>query len=81
MDGSLDNAEGLGDLETFPVADADGMYTYEMSIATEDVAVNGDRSFDDLSLEDHAIVVHGRMVDGEYQATLPVACGTLSMSN
>lgn len=39
------------------------------------------RSFDDLRLEDHAIVVHGRMVDGEYQAPLPGACGTLSTSN
>jgi Cu/Zn superoxide dismutase len=81
MDGSLDTAEGLGDLETFPVADGDGMYSYDMSIATADLAVNDDRSFDDLRLEDHAIVVHGRMVDGEYQATLPVACGTLSRSN
>ena len=76
LDGSLDDAEGLGDLETFPTGN--GSYAYERSIMTGELDVNDDRSFDDLRLDDHAIVVHGRTVDGEYKATLPVACGTLS---
>lgn len=80
LDGSLDTAEGLGEVETFPTADSEGAYAYDRSIATADLAVNEDRSFGDLSLENHAIVVHGRTVDGEYSATLPVACGLLSRS-
>lgn len=79
LDGSLDVAEGLGDLETFPMADGNGAYTYSGAVATTNLAVNQDRSFEGLSLSDHAIVVHGRMVDGEYAAKLPVACGTLSL--
>lgn len=79
LDGSLDAAEGLGDLETFPVATANGAYTYDGSIDTGNLAVNEDRSFADLSLTNHAIVVHGRRVDGEYAATLPVACGPLNL--
>jgi Cu/Zn superoxide dismutase len=76
LDGSLDTAEGLGDLETFPTGD--GSYSYEMSIMTSSLDVNDDQSFEDLRLGDHAIVVHGLTVDSSYQATLPVACGTLS---
>ena len=80
LDGSLDTAEGLGDVDTFPVAEGGGAYTYDRTIATATLAVNGDRSFADLRLENHAIVLHGAMVDGEYSATLPVACGPLSRS-
>ena len=76
LDGSLDTAEGLGDLETFPTGN--GSYSYDMSIATGNLGVNGDRSFSDRTLENHAIVVHGQTVDGTYEATLPVACGTLA---
>ncbi|MFB6099352.1 MAG: hypothetical protein ABEK84_09635, partial [Salinibacter sp.] len=76
LDGSLDTAEGLGDLDTFPTGN--GSYVYERSITTGNLDVNNDKSFEDLRLGDHAIVVHGRMVDGEYKATLPVACGPLS---
>ena len=76
LDGSLDNAEGLGDLDTFPTGN--GSYSYSRSIMTGNLDVNGDRSFADLRLDDHAIVVHGQTVDGEYVATRPVACGTLS---
>jgi Cu/Zn superoxide dismutase len=78
LDGSLDNAEGLGDLDTFPTGGSDGRYAYDMSISTANLAVNNDQSFEDLSLANHAIVVHGRTVEGEYAPTLPVACGTLS---
>jgi hypothetical protein len=76
LDGSLDTAEGLGDLETFPTGN--GSYSYSQSIMTGALDVNDDMSFDDLDLDNHAIVVHGMTVDSSYQATLPVACGTLS---
>lgn len=42
------------------------------------LAVNKDQSFGDLTLRNHAIVVHGQTVDGEYKVKRPVACGTLS---
>lgn len=80
LDGSLDDAEGLGEVETFPVADGEGAYAYERSISTANLDVNEDRSYADLQLKDHAVVVHGAMVDGEYKATLPVACGPLNRS-
>ncbi len=76
LDGSLNEAEGLGELETFPTGN--GSYAYEQSITTSNLAVNEDQSFGDLTLGNHAIVVHGQTVDGEYKATRPVACGTLS---
>ena len=81
LDGSLDTAgesNGLGDGNTMPTADGSGAYMYEESIATGDLALNGGGSFSDLNLDQHAIVVHGLTVDGTYEATLPVACGTLS---
>jgi len=78
LDGSLDNAEGLGDLETFPNGGSSGSYSYEQAVTTGNLAVNMDGSFEDPRLGNHAIVVHGQTVDGEYKATLPVACGTLS---
>lgn len=76
LDGSLDEAEGLGDPETFPTGN--GSYSYNRSIMTGSLAVNDDKSFNDLTLGNHAIVVHGQTVDGEYVVTRPVACGTLS---
>ena len=55
--------------DSFPMANASGFYTYE-------------RTFDitgmDLSWEDLSVVVHGRDVEGAYNATLPVACGQIS---
>jgi len=78
LDGSLDTAEGLGDLETFPMGGTEGNYMYTRSIATTDLAVNEDRGFEALNLSGHAIVMHGITVDGEYTASLPVACGALS---
>jgi len=76
LDGSLDNAEGLGDPETFPTGN--GSYSYSRSVMTSNLAVNDDKSFEDLTLSNHAIVIHGQTVDGEYVVTRPVACGTLS---
>lgn len=55
----------------FPVANAQGHYIYE-------------RTFENMSAssfpgpESLATVVHGRMVDGSYVATLPVACGEVT---
>lgn len=55
----------------FPVANSEGHYIYE-------------RTFNNMSTSDFpgpeslAAVVHGRMVDGSYQASLPVACGEIS---
>ena len=76
LDESLDETEGLGELETFPTGN--GCYSYEQSTTTSNLAMNDDRSFDALALGNHAIVVHGKTVEGEYKATRPVACGTLS---
>lgn len=82
LDGNLDVAEGLGDLTTFPTADnGGGAVTYKRNISTDGLAINGGLGFDALSLDDHAIVLHGLTVDGDYVASLPVACGTLSAVN
>lgn len=55
---------------SFPVADAHGMYTYQRTF---------DLSGMDLpAWENLSTVVHGRMVNGTYVATLPVACGQVA---
>lgn len=82
LDGSLDVAEGLGDLATFPApSNTAGAYSYRQTETVGSLAGNGGLVFSDLMLENHAIVVHGAFVDGAYRATLPVACGTLSRTN
>jgi len=58
----------LQPLTPFPMADS-GKISY-----TETFSVEGD--FADLS--DEVIVVHGGYVDGDYVATLPVACGEIN---
>lgn len=72
-DGVVDLAEGLPsygpvllELGPMPMADAEGriMYTHTFEI-TKDL----------LPLQNRAIVLHGLTVNGEYIATLPVACG------
>lgn len=55
---------------TFPVADAHGLYTYQR---TFDLS-----SMDLPDWENMSVVVHGRMVNGTYQAGLPVACGQVA---
>lgn len=65
---SLDNEDG-----TFPTANAAGLYTYQ-------------RTFDlgGMSLpawQNMSVVVHGRNVNGTYNATLPVACGQVDNLN
>lgn len=52
---------------SFPVADATGIYTYQR---TFDLSGMNLPAWENLST-----VVHGRMVNGTYQAALPVACG------
>lgn len=61
--------------DTWPTADNQGTYTYSRTITLG----SGDTiSSDDLMpLENRAIVLHGKFVDGEYMATLPVACGQI----
>jgi hypothetical protein len=54
-------------LEPFPSADADGVVSFDETLTVGQ----------DLGLENDAIVLHGLTVDGEYVATLPVACGTV----
>lgn len=82
LDGSLDVAEGLGDLGTFPTADnGGGAVTYRQTMSLSNLAVNGGLGFDALTLDNHAVVLHGAFVDGEYVATLPVACGTITRIN
>lgn len=80
LDGSLNVFDGLGEIATFPVATKGGTLQYNESISKADLAVGGG-TFADLSLGNHAVVIHGMMVEGEYVATLPVACGLLSQTN
>lgn len=74
-DGVLTIGEGmpfygpvLQPLMPFPMAD-NGTVNYH-----ETFEVSGDLS----DLSDEVIVLHGKFVDGEYVATLPVACGEIS---
>lgn len=58
-------------LMPFPTAE-DGTVSF-----TETYKVTGQDVRDLRNLEDELIVLHGKTVDGEYWASLPVACGTL----
>lgn len=55
---------------SYPVADAYGLYTYQRTFDISELDVN--------DWEDLSVVVHGRIVDEEYIATLPVACGEVA---
>ncbi len=80
-DGLISLAEGLPfygpvllplveDDDSFPVANGMGMYTQVQTYTLG--------SADDLNpLQNRVVVIHGRMVNGEYNATLPVACGEI----
>lgn len=82
LDGSLDEAEGLGDAATFPTAEnRRGAIGYRQTVAVEDLALNSGGGFSDLTLGNHAVVLHGAFVDGAYSLTLPVACGTIEPIN
>lgn len=94
-DGLVDLVEGLPSyggvllelyvpVDEFPVADANGMLTFErtFTLGTTEFAEEGELiSQDDISpLQNRTIVLHGMTVNGEYVATLPVACGQIKPS-
>ncbi len=56
-------------LEPFPMADADGNLSYSQTL-TVDPEMLGDPAM-------RAVVIHGMMVDDEYNVGIPVACGDL----
>lgn len=78
-DGIISLAEGLPSygpvllsLTDFPTADAEGNIHYRKEFTiTPDL----------LPLQNRAIVLHGMTVNGEYVATLPVACGQVKSWN
>ncbi|WP_324719913.1 hypothetical protein [Salinimicrobium sp. HB62] len=91
-DGLIDLVEGLPSyggvllelyvpVDEFPVADANGALTYErtFTLGETEFTEEGELiSESDLSpLQNRTIVLHGMTVDGEYIATLPVACGQI----
>lgn len=91
-DGVIDLVEGLPSyggvllelyvpIDEFPVADANGLLTYErtFNLGETEFAEEGELlSESDLSpLQNRTIVLHGMTVNGEYIATLPVACGQI----
>lgn len=79
LDGSLEKAEGLGEIKTFPVPNNQGgAITYRQSISLEELGTNFNAP---LNLDQRAIVLHGENVGGEYIPTLPVACGTIERVN
>ncbi len=94
-DGIVDLVEGLPSyggvllelyvpIDEFPVADANGVLTYErtFTLGTTEFAEEGELiSQADISpLQNRTIVLHGMTVNGEYVATLPVACGQIKPS-
>ncbi len=94
-DGLVDLVEGLPSyggvllelyvpVDEFPVADANGVLTYErtFTLGTTEFAEEGELiSQADISpLQNRTIVLHGMTVNGEYVATLPVACGQIKSS-
>ncbi|CAL67028.1 hypothetical protein [Christiangramia forsetii] len=62
--------------DSFPMSDANGKFEYERVFM-----LSGETRGLIDPLQRKAVVVHGRMVDGEYVATLPVACGQLERTN
>lgn len=95
-DGLVDLLEGLPaygppivelylPVDVFPVADADGKLHYERTFTLGEVEFEEEGqviSYHDLKpLQNRTIVLHGMTVDGEYIATLPVACGQIKAGN
>ncbi|MFD1096377.1 hypothetical protein [Salegentibacter chungangensis] len=57
----------------FPTADADGILTYQRTFAlTAQQAANA-------NFADRTVVLHGKTVNGNYEAGQPVACGEFSI--
>lgn len=95
-DGLIDLIEGLPSygpvllelylpVDEFPVADADGKLHFERTFSLGEVEFEEEGqviSYANLKpLQNRAIVLHGMTVDGEYVATLPVACGQIMPDN
>lgn len=94
-DGLVDLVEGLPSyggvllelyvpIDEFPVADANGVLTFErtFTLGETEFAEEGEvitRS-NLTPLQNRTIVLHGMTVGGEYIATLPVACGQIKPS-
>lgn len=75
-DGLVSVAEGqetygqiLLPLQPFPTADSSGSYSFERTYKINRGQLT--------PLENRHIVLHGKDVDAEYRATLPVACGQI----
>lgn len=94
-DGLVDLVEGLPSyggvllelyvpIDEFPVADDNGVLTFErtFTLGETEFAEEGEViSRSNLTpLQNRTIVLHGSTVDGEYIATLPVACGQIKPS-
>ena len=65
-----------GDPSSFPMSDATGYFSFQRVFMLDNTKKN---LIDPL--QQKAVVLHGRMVDGSYIATLPVACGQLAKVN
>lgn len=67
------------------LADADGKPSFERTFTLGEVEFEEEGqviSYADLKpLQNRAIVLHGMTVNGEYVATLPVACGQIMPNN
>jgi hypothetical protein len=76
-DGTISFNEGLPfysqvlvPLQPFPTANASGNVHYEETLTASASTIG--------ALETRTIVLHGKTVGGTYDATLPVACGTIA---
>ncbi len=91
-DGLVDLVEGLPSyggvllelyvpVDEFPVADANGVLTYERTFTLGETEFTEEGELITESalspLQNRTIVLHGMTVGGEYVATLPVACGQI----
>jgi len=94
-DGIIDLVEGLPfygpiiqdlyvPIDTYPIADDNGDIDFERTFIlgeTEFVEEGEVATYSELRpLQNRTIVLHGMTVDGEYVATLPVACGQITTS-
>ncbi len=94
-DGLVDLVEGLPSygpvllelyvpVDEFPVADENGVLVYERTFTLGETEFTEEGELITESalspLQNRTIVLHGMTVDGEYIATLPVACGQIKVS-
>ena len=71
-------------IDEFPVADANGVLSFERTFTLGETEFEEEGELISRSalspLQNRAIVLHGMTVNGEYVATLPVACGQIQPS-